>query len=701
MDSLLKVLITLLTKRLAVSYEKAGLLTKAQAGFREREECVAQGAVLYEIIRRRKIKGLKTYALFLDFQKAFDVVPHGALFRKLKLTGVSGTMLQFIMALYAQSQVAVRTGDEVSEPFELMRGVRQGCPMSALLFIIFINDIFASKGTSNLGVSVPPTGRKIPGLIFADDTIVLADNKKCLAALLIRVQQWSDLNEMTFGVAKCGLMVFSSNVDGDGESLTRAVKDFRDKSVWHIGGVAIPVVSRYTYLGMLFTNRLSLRAMVDARISAGDKSMYGISNFLKSATIPVHVKTMVLKGVVIPAYTYGCELWGMSNINTRRVQLRINRAMRWIIDARGKVSSTPIEALRRELKIPLIAVTCAMARLRAFAKYHELKTWVKHMVQNPLRLKHRTWVTQSSWWINSLGLKWKVGPLSGDNGLSFFENFGQVKADAAAVVVQRNLKRSLKDCKTLSNYIKCGYVSLDKFQWTLEAVKGYSLITKFRIDGYWNYSKLAENHIIGRGNWCPCCGSSDGETLVHIVLFCKENQDLRDCVISSDLEKAWVLMPPSVTGAARDQAVLVLLLGGEAFGQRLPDWVPPSASEKHAGRETDVLDLETLDEEESGASDLTVGDASPEVLGAGRTMTEASGGRGELGDTYGGSTLDPGFESQELPVGVAPVVAVESTRSRMASFLKEVNRRRVVLLKAGKGNHLPDSSLLMNLGSID
>jgi hypothetical protein len=246
-------------------------------------------------------------------------------------------------------------------------------------------------------------------------------------------------------------------------------------------------------------------------------------------------------------------------------------------------------------------------------------------------------------------------------------------------------------------------VSLDKFQWTLEAVKGYSLITKFRIDGYWNYSKLAENHIIGRGNWCPCCGSTDGETLVHIVLFCKENQDLRDCVISSDLEKAWVLMPPSVTGAARDQAVLVLLLGGEAFGHRLPDWVPPSASEKHAGRETDVLDLETLDEEDSGASDLTVGDAIPEgVVEAGRTMEgESSGGRGELGDTDGGSTLDPGFGSQDLPVEVAPVVAVESTRSRMASFLKEVNRRRVVLLKAGKGNHLPDSSLLMNLGSID
>ena len=57
---------------------------------------MAQEISLYKIIKRRSLARQDTYILFLEFQKAYDVVPHGALFRELEIIGVTGHILEFI-----------------------------------------------------------------------------------------------------------------------------------------------------------------------------------------------------------------------------------------------------------------------------------------------------------------------------------------------------------------------------------------------------------------------------------------------------------------------------------------------------------------------------------------------------------------------------------------------------------------------------
>jgi len=162
--------------------EKKGLLAREQAGFRAKEECSGQVAALVETIMRRSGAGQVTHAMFVDLTKAYDMVPHEALFAKMDQIGIGGRMLEFIRNLYYQSEIVVGMGGGEQKPFRLKRGLRQGCPMSCILFDIFINDLYGKPGEiwTQLGVKIPGVDVKeeglLAGLLFAEDLVGLAES---------------------------------------------------------------------------------------------------------------------------------------------------------------------------------------------------------------------------------------------------------------------------------------------------------------------------------------------------------------------------------------------------------------------------------------------------------------------------------------------------------------------------------------------
>jgi hypothetical protein len=130
MTSSLKLLLVVLTRRLNQAAETAKRFAPEQAGFRRLEECATQAACITEILKRRHLLGLRSVALFIDFKKAYDMVPHEALFRKISNFGVQGLFLAFVKQLYRTSYITVRVGSGKSalltKPYVLQRGVRQG-----------------------------------------------------------------------------------------------------------------------------------------------------------------------------------------------------------------------------------------------------------------------------------------------------------------------------------------------------------------------------------------------------------------------------------------------------------------------------------------------------------------------------------------------------------------------------------------------
>lgn len=150
---MMKIYSKVLTNRLTQIVEGNGILVREQAGFRSKEECVAQATALYEVVARRLNEGKETYGVFIDFAKAYDKVPHEGMLRKLRRTGIKGRLYKCIRSLYKSPTMCVKSGSSMSRPTKYLCGVRQGCPISPLLFNLYINDLLEGmKGVEVLEV---------------------------------------------------------------------------------------------------------------------------------------------------------------------------------------------------------------------------------------------------------------------------------------------------------------------------------------------------------------------------------------------------------------------------------------------------------------------------------------------------------------------------------------------------------------------
>ena len=95
----------------------------------------------------------------------------------LKDYGVSGRLLVAVQSLYEDRWARVRVGGRESSRFQAKSGVRQGCPLSAWLFNIFIDKI-VTEARKNFHGSVRLSTWQAEVFLFADDLAMLAELQK-------------------------------------------------------------------------------------------------------------------------------------------------------------------------------------------------------------------------------------------------------------------------------------------------------------------------------------------------------------------------------------------------------------------------------------------------------------------------------------------------------------------------------------------
>lgn len=595
MDSTLKILISLLTSRLSVAVEEKNIICREQAGFRRQEECAAQGLALYETIKRRFNDHKPTYSLFLDFQKAYDMVPHEALFRKLNLVGVQGRFINFLRGLYKDSIIAVKTCDgSCSEPFSLLRGLRQGCPMSPILFDVFINDIF--EGCSEHGVSIPVTtvikGRKtrgvlptrLPGLLFADDGVLLAPSQEALKKSKEKVSRWANLHEMAFGIAKCGLLFFR-DLDWNQEIKDEDALAFKVADDWKINGELIPTVDRYTYLGLEMHQDLCDLKMAGDRLKKGRHALQQLEPFLRCTSITPAMKVTMVKSCVVSTMLYGSEIWGMRIRRILQMRKVILMAARWILGFRGPASLSSTGGLLMELGLEDIAATVACRRTRAYLKFPHLKTWVAELLKNPYRLRAKNWLTITELWLNRQ-VKAGVGASKDKDG--YLRDFGDCNKKSMRLVrdtVQRSTQKQWsKTAPGLIDYYASNYKSLyqnpvkfkDRDTWVPYFGSGLCILSLLRGNGYPTYERLLRADLVSTSR-CPFCPFPAKETRAHLLIRCPAWAEERERYIRR-------LITDARNIAVTDKAVVTLLLGGTTEDkQRLTFYYPYEGAVLDAG----------------------------------------------------------------------------------------------------------------------
>ena len=116
------------------------------------------------------------------------------------------------------------------------------------------------------------------------------------------------------------------------------------------------------------------------------KAIFSLKPALTNSAIPVAVKALMLKALVLPIATLGGELLGMEMARAKPSQSVISMGLQWILkgDRAGR-ESTRMASLGLELDIaPLHALLCAR-RMRAWHKFRTLRTWIATLMCEPFR----------------------------------------------------------------------------------------------------------------------------------------------------------------------------------------------------------------------------------------------------------------------------------------------------------------------------
>ena len=146
--------------------------------------------------------GYPVDVIYLDFQKAFDKVPHHRLLMKLQAHGIGDNVLHWIGNWLSGHKQRVILGGQVSDWCNILSGVPQGSVLGPLLFVIYINDIDEVVDSKLLK--------------FADDTKIfnkvnLVEEVENLWTNLRSLVSWSKEWQMLFNLDKSKVMHLGFN----------------------------------------------------------------------------------------------------------------------------------------------------------------------------------------------------------------------------------------------------------------------------------------------------------------------------------------------------------------------------------------------------------------------------------------------------------------------------------------------------------
>ena len=279
------------------------VIEEVQGGFRRGRGCSDQTFIVRQICEKYMAKSKDVYFAFLDLEKAYDRVDREALWKVLRIYGVGGSLLQAVKSMYADSKACVRVGSERSDWFPVRVGLRQGCVMSPWLFNIYMDGLVREVNARVFGKGLKlldgnENEWEMNQLLFADDTVVVADSEEKLRRLVLEFGRVCKRRKLRVNVGKSKVMRCTRSEGGANLNVL-------------LDGEALEEVDQFKYLGSMVAANGEVEADVSHRVNEGCKVLGAVNGVIKNRGLGMNVKRVLYEKVIVPTVTYGSELWSM------------------------------------------------------------------------------------------------------------------------------------------------------------------------------------------------------------------------------------------------------------------------------------------------------------------------------------------------------------------------------------------------------
>lgn len=477
-----KLLAQQVNERLQEFVEQNQILPDTQNGFRKDRSTVDNIYITTQCAQKAlsKPEG-KLYALFIDFKTAFDSVNRNVLFGILKRQNIPEYIQTTIQNMYATTTYLVD-----GEGFPSYKGLKQGCPLSPLLFALYIAGIDSSFRANQLG-GVVMGGKKIFCLGFADDYVVLAETPGDLRDMIRTTQRFAERRDLTINSEKTKVLVFSKGAR-------------RSREVWKLNGVELEEVDSFNYLGVTLQRNGQFDRHIDATADKANRrasEVWSIGERLFPHNIPLRLQ--MFSALVEPVMLYAAEVTGYSD--HEELDIIFRRYIRWLL---GLPQSTPKPVLMRE-------VDATSIQTKAIGRAAQYESRIMSKPSEILRETHREalsgrwrhkWAERKEQVMAPLGWSLQVA-----NDMWGRRPFFGAEVGQRAVDIER--QESRRKAKYYSWYVPCEEEELPQYLRNSNVM--LRMIARYRCGA----------EPLGLHSWrsdrkCRTCGKAD-ETVEHLM----------------------------------------------------------------------------------------------------------------------------------------------------------------------------------------
>ena len=182
------------------------VISKDQSGYLKNRNISINIRSIFDIIDMIESQNSSVLLAFLDFEKAFDKINWTFLQNALKQFGFGNVLMEWVQILSTDIESCVINNGTTSKYFKIKSGVRQGCPLSALLFLVAVETMaIAIRKHENIkGVKVGNKIFKITQL--ADDTTLFLKDINSLKVILKMLQNFEKISGLKLNQSKTEIL---------------------------------------------------------------------------------------------------------------------------------------------------------------------------------------------------------------------------------------------------------------------------------------------------------------------------------------------------------------------------------------------------------------------------------------------------------------------------------------------------------------